>query len=449
MKQGMKSIENLYGELIRQREARMDLIANTRSLSVSTENGISTLSIFTDKDIYNFKVTDIAHRQIADRLGIPFKYYERMMNEYPKLLDENVNSWLKFKAEKRMLRTLDGKLRAFLSNRYRRLDNLELVDHILPVIAQMKNCSIASCDITETHLYLKVINKSMKAEITEGDIVQAGFVVSNSEIGLGALKVEPLVYRLVCKNGMISKDYAHKKYHTGRNVEDTDNAYELYSDETLKADDKKTPRDKERNKENREFRDTRDKKDFNKNAKDGRKPQSNNRSENQVQRGGSLMDILKQKGYEIITGATLANNLIDFIGVAGKKICVCLLDKEPGDWLADEERFNDEEPLWFSESSHRISPVRKVDLARQHLIDKLENADFHFDVKAYVIEQIGNIINAEDMFEIWDDLGVCVTRIDRGTPKELKLFSKTLDEAIESIDKDKLEKIKKLIRNVA
>lgn len=238
MKQGMKSIENLYGELIRQREARMDLIANTRSLSVSTENGISTLSIFTDKDIYNFKVTDIAHRQIADRLGIPFKYYERMMNEYPKLLDENVNSWLKFKAEKRMLRTLDGKLRAFLSNRYRRLDNLELVDHILPVIAQMKNCSIASCDITETHLYLKVINKSMKAEITEGDIVQAGFVVSNSEIGLGALKVEPLVYRLVCKNGMISKDYAHKKYHTGRNVEDTDNTYELYSDETLKADDK-------------------------------------------------------------------------------------------------------------------------------------------------------------------------------------------------------------------
>ena len=60
MKQGMKSIENLYGELMRQREARMDLIANTRSLSVSTENGISTLSIFTDKDIYNFKVTDIA-----------------------------------------------------------------------------------------------------------------------------------------------------------------------------------------------------------------------------------------------------------------------------------------------------------------------------------------------------------------------------------------------------
>ena len=37
---------------------------------------------------------------------------------------------------------------------------------------------------------------------------------------------------------MISKDLAHKKYHAGRQVEDTDNAYELYSDETLAADDK-------------------------------------------------------------------------------------------------------------------------------------------------------------------------------------------------------------------
>ena len=238
MKQGLTSIENLYAELERQRKARKDLIADTRSLSVSTTNKSSIVSIVTSSDILNYKVSDIAHRQIADRLGIPFKYYDRMRTEYPKLLDDNINGWLTHNPEKRMLRTLDGKLRAFLSSRYRRLDNLELVDHVLPVIAKMPECSIASCDITETHLYLKVINKTMKAQIAEGDIVQAGFVISNSEIGFGALKVEPLVYRLVCKNGMISKDFAHKKYHTGRQVDITDNAYELYSDETLKADDK-------------------------------------------------------------------------------------------------------------------------------------------------------------------------------------------------------------------
>ncbi len=165
--------------------------------------------------------------------------------------------------------------------------------------------------------------------------------------------------------------------------------------------------------------------------------------------GNSSLEVIKQKGYEVISGTTIKNNLIDFIGVADKQICLCLLDKEPGDWLADEERFNDEEPLWFSESSHRISPVRKVDLSRRILADKLEEQDLKFEIKAYVVEQIGNIINAEDMFEVWDDMDINVTRIDRGTPKELKLFSKTLEEANDKIDKDKFEKIKKLIRNIA
>lgn len=170
-----------------------------------------------------------------------------------------------------------------------------------------------------------------------------------------------------------------------------------------------------------------------------------------TQRGSSssTLDIIKQKGYSVITGITIKNTLIDFIGVSDSQICMCLNDKEPGDWLADEERFNDEEPLWFSESSHRISPVRKIDLARQILVDKLNEADLSFEVEAYVIEQIGNIINAEDMFEIWDNMKINVTRIDRGTPKELKLFAKTLEDATGQVAPDKLEKIKKLIRSIA
>ena len=72
-----------------------------------------------------------------------------------------------------------------------------------------------------------------------GDVVQAGFVVSNSEVGLGSLRVEPLVFRLVCKNGLICKDLAQKKYHVGRQVNASDDsAYELYSEETLAQDDK-------------------------------------------------------------------------------------------------------------------------------------------------------------------------------------------------------------------
>ncbi len=138
-----------------------------------------------------------------------------------------------------MIRVLDGNVRAFLSDRYRRLDNMELCAAVLPVINEMKNSVIESCEVTPSHLYLKVVNRRLKAEVRVGDVVQAGFVVSNSEVGLGSLRVEPLVFRLVCKNGLICKDFAQRKYHVGRQINTSDDsAYELYSEETLAQDDK-------------------------------------------------------------------------------------------------------------------------------------------------------------------------------------------------------------------
>ena len=53
------------------------------------------------------------------------------------------------------------------------------------------------------------------------------------------------------------------------------------------------------------------------------------------------------------------------------------------------------------------------------------------------------------MFETWENMHINVTRIDRGTPKELKLFAKSLDEAENSIDTERFEKIKKIARNLA
>jgi len=102
----------------------------------------------------------------------------------------------------------------------------------------MKGAEIVSSEVTETHMYIKVINKRLKAEVTVGDVVQAGIVISNSEVGLGSLKVEPLIFRLVCKNGLIVKDYAQKRYHVGKQIDNDDSAYEIFSDETLAQDDR-------------------------------------------------------------------------------------------------------------------------------------------------------------------------------------------------------------------
>ena len=181
-----------------------------------------------------------------------------------------------------------------------------------------------------------------------------------------------------------------------------------------------------------------------------KKPLDSSRSSNKNKepRVNSSFEIIKQKGYEVITGTTIKNTFIDFIGISQSQICLCLNDKEPGDWLADEERFNDEEPLWFSESSHRISPVRKISLAYITLEEKLKESDLSFEITPFVIEQIGNIINAEDMFDIWKEIGVKVTRIDRGSPKEIPLFAKILEKADGEADKAVIEKIKKILRSI-
>ena len=238
MKQG-KSLVELGEELQRQRNARQDFIADTRKIVMQTTPEESTIRLDVGDKLEKFTVGLVAHQQIAARLGIPYRYYQKMQTEQPALLDRNVNTWLQETPEKRMLRVLDGRVRAFLSDRYRRLDNLELCAAVLPVIKEMKGASIESCEVTESRMYLKVINKRMKAEVTVGDAVQAGFVVSNSEVGLGSLRIEPLVYRLVCKNGLICKDFSQRKYHIGRQIEESeDAAYELYRDETLHEADK-------------------------------------------------------------------------------------------------------------------------------------------------------------------------------------------------------------------
>ena len=162
-----------------------------------------------------------------------------------------------------------------------------------------------------------------------------------------------------------------------------------------------------------------------------------------------VMDILAQRGYDIISAPIIKKTKIDYIAVSKDKLLLCLVDKEVGEWLADEEKFNDEEPLWFSESSHRISPVRKVDIARDILKSKLAIADFNFEIVSYVIIQSGHIINAEDMFDIWSEMDINVTRINRGEPKMIQLFSKSIEAAEEKVDPAIFEKLKKLIYSIA
>jgi hypothetical protein len=160
-----------------------------------------------------------------------------MLEHEPGLLATNVNTWFRKEPENRMIRTLDGRARAFLGDRYRRIDNHEIAQAVLPIIAGMKGARVESCELTDKRMYLKVVNPRIQTEVAKGDVVQSGILISNSETGLGVVSVMPLVYRLVCKNGMIANTAGKRSRHVGRSNEGEDN-FEIYSSETIIADDK-------------------------------------------------------------------------------------------------------------------------------------------------------------------------------------------------------------------
>ena len=182
------------------------------------------------------EVLSTAHRQLGTYLNIPQKYYDRMLQEDTGLLSYNVNRWLQRTPEQRMIRTMDGRARAFLSNRYRRIDNIDIAKVTLPIIGEMPDARFESCQITDDFMYLKVVNPRLTDEVVPGDIVQAGVVISNSETGLGAVCIQPLIFRLVCSNGMVVNEARTRRTHVGR-VNSTDENIALYSQETLAADD--------------------------------------------------------------------------------------------------------------------------------------------------------------------------------------------------------------------
>ena len=91
MKQG-RTLQSLGEELKRQRSARKDFVADTRNLELVSNGQESVLSVFLENKKHVYPLNPLAHQQIATRLGIPYRYYQKMQEKDPSLLDDNVNA---------------------------------------------------------------------------------------------------------------------------------------------------------------------------------------------------------------------------------------------------------------------------------------------------------------------------------------------------------------------
>lgn len=245
MKSG-RSLTELAQEIERQAQSKKDYIADTEKVAMELTPSVAdgqmhklSLAMQNGNGGIHLGMTDLFHEQVAAKVGIPKTYYERMQKEAPALLVGNVNHWFQREPQRAMVRTLDGRARAFLSEKYRPLDHHDLAEAVLPSVLQ-SGCRVESAELTDRRLYLKAVTERITMEVKKGDVVQAGIVISNSEVGIGAVKVEPMVFRLVCLNGAIVNDMGVRKTHVGRAGAEfgLDGAEEFYRDETRMADDR-------------------------------------------------------------------------------------------------------------------------------------------------------------------------------------------------------------------
>lgn len=241
MKTG-KSLVELATEIEAQKARKIDFVAPTSQISVIAETNSEAKPtggmILNAGSAGMFRMRDLALSQTADRLGIPLKYMRRMQVERPELLAHNINDWFHNKSERRLVRTIDGQARAFLSDRYQRIDNADVAQAVLPVFADFPGLQIRSTEITEQRLYIKASLPSLTREIKSarvGDLVEAGVMIANSEVGLGAVSITPFAFFLVCTNGMV-RDGGKRWAHVGGRIKGEDMAY--LSDETVRASDR-------------------------------------------------------------------------------------------------------------------------------------------------------------------------------------------------------------------
>jgi hypothetical protein len=234
-------IRALAEELQRQLATKNDLIADTRRFSFAEpETGGGLLGVIDLEDgAQDYSVTHHAHRQISSSLDLQFKTYERLLDKHPDLLAHLANALFVREPDKHLIRTMDGGIRAFLSDKYRTRDNWDLLEALLPVFGEFDGIQFKECSLTETRMYVKTFLPGVEREVKVGDIVRLGAVISNSEVGSGSLYVYPFTDRLSCLNGMTHSTFGQRRIHVGSRIQDDGGevAYEFFSDETRKLDD--------------------------------------------------------------------------------------------------------------------------------------------------------------------------------------------------------------------
>lgn len=245
-------VATLVAELERRSKTAKDYIVPVSSIKMNA-NGEVEFPLGIGDAVTALPLSKTAHDQTAEKLGIPGAYYNRMLDGHGELLATNVNTWAAEQTGKNaMFRTLDDRIRAHVSDKFRALDSYDL---FFATFGKLKAIGaetgtmpeISRCTLTDDRFEMRIIHPEWRTTINYpdggdapgahqirrtgvGEIIP-GVYVSTSDTGKGGLNIKPFLLDAICSNGYIGEQ-AFSRVHLGSR-----NELGYLSSETIKARD--------------------------------------------------------------------------------------------------------------------------------------------------------------------------------------------------------------------
>lgn len=169
-------------------------------------------------------ITEFAFTQLCAQLGLPAKYVSKCFS-FGKidLALENLQAWSNDLEKNLVFKEFDGVIRGVTTEYYKSFSNKRTLQTLKRTVDFKKYMPI-QCKVAPEDLIIRFIEREPLTIKGDSSPIWNGFMVTNSEVGNGALKMTDFIYRQWCTNGMtipIFSGTALKKVHRGQDMENS------------------------------------------------------------------------------------------------------------------------------------------------------------------------------------------------------------------------------------
>lgn len=216
----------------------MDMVVASEALRFGVEPNGLMLNV---RDAQDFDVHRFALGQASERIGAPTGYIRTLAEAEEtwrhELAEHVLNEHLKHaKKERFLLRSVDGEVRGFLSDKYRRLDVFPIMETFLGGVVR-HGAVPHDALVSDTKIRARVVLPTL-FEPAKNEVMLYGLELGNSDFGDGKLLLRSFVNRMWCTNLATMDDFlsqVHLGRQLGDHIEFSQETYRLDTETTVSA----------------------------------------------------------------------------------------------------------------------------------------------------------------------------------------------------------------------